>query len=405
MWYWGGEEEVTIMSLELVSLKLVSKFLCAAGLAAFAAAFALAEPLAQTPVIITPSFNCSLAKSAIDKTICDDPKLAQADAVMGQLYAAAKTSAFGHGLSNEFAAQRQWLKEREDCGAFHKSVYKTRAECLSGRYEARNHDLAVATLFAGLPLALDTLRKIDPEAAPLYEAIVLYVNAPASWNLAGSPQRSRILQLLQPYFDDFRKDEQKGFGKDILQNEGISQPADALKSKHHFIQFLQIASAYLDGEPIPRPLPCAAIVRRPELIDASDAVFGSTLDNFILYPDCGETLPPLPQLERLNEQINKGWPDCEGSIRFSAYRFYSRAKNDARLASIGDINRFARSAEARRPMRMPKLRGVPLAAINAAVAELTAYYRTYQKAPLTEARAFARSKVRDIVASGRSCGE
>lgn len=393
------------MSSELVSLEMLFKFLCAAGLAAFAAAFALAEPVAQTPVITTPSFNCSLANSAIDKTICDDPKLADADAVMGQLYAAAKTSAFGHGLSNELGAQRQWLKEREDCAVIDKRVYKTRAECLSGRYDARNHELAVATLFAVRPLALDTLRKLDPDAAPLYEAIVLYVGAPANWNLAGSPQRSRMLQLLQPYFDDFRRDEQKGFGKDILQNEGISQSADALKSKHHFIQFLQIASAYLHGDPIPRRMPCAAIVRRPELIDASDAVFGSTLDNFIFSPDCAETLPPLPQLERLNDQINKSWPDCEGSIRFSAYRFYSRAENDARLASIGKINRFARSAEARRPMRMPKLRGVSLAAINAAVAELTAYYRTYQKAPPTEARAFARSKVRDIVASGHNCGE
>ena len=43
--------------------------------------------------------------------------------------------------------------------------------------------------------------------------------------------------------------------------------------------------------------------------------------------------------------------------------------------------------------------------VERAIAELAAYYQTYQKAPPLDARHFARLKLHDIVASGHSCGD
>ena len=352
-----------------------------------------------------PSFNCSLAKEVIEQTICGDPKLAEADAVMARLFAASRTSAFGHGPSNELSVQRQWLKEREDCRVLDRQVYKSRAECLAGRYDNRNQELAVATLLSEPALALETLRKTDPDAAPLYEAIILYLNGPAEWTWDRSPERQRMLKLLQPYAEKFATDDDASFGRDILANSGIKGADDALKSELNFIEFLQISSAYLNSPPTPRSLPCAAIVRRPELLSASAATFGSTFDNFIFYPDCATTLPPLPRLDRLIKQIDNTWPDCDGTIRFSAYRTFRLAENEARVASLEEIHQLMKSPDARQRDRMPRLKGVPPTLVEAAIAELAAYYQRYQEATPAEARLFARLKVHDLVASGHSCGD
>jgi len=382
---------------QVVSLVFVVLVLAAAGPTSSVAA--------APPGQVAPSFDCALAKSAIDQTICGDPKLAEADVTMARLYAAARTSAFGHGPSGELAAQRDWLKEREDCRILDRRIHKSREECLAGRYDARNQELAVAALFAKPALALETLRKLDPEATPLYEAIILYANGPAGWTWDKSPERLRMLKLLEPYADRFRTDADMSFGRDILADSGIKEADDALKSEDNFTEFLQISSAYLKSGPTPRPLPCAAIVRRPELLHAADAMFGSTLDNFILYPDCATTLPPLPQFNRLIKQIDETWPDCEGTIRFSVYRLFGQAENEARVASLSEIHRLLASPDGRQRDRMPRLKGVSPAQVERAIAELAAYYQTYQKAPPLDARHFARLKLHDIVASGHSCGD
>ena len=359
--------------------------------------------VAEKPV--RPSFDCARATGAIDQAICGDPKLAEADAVMARLFAAVKISAFGRRPSNALPAQRAWLKDRDDCRVFNKEIYKSREACLATRYDNRNQELAVAALFAEPTLALETLRKTDPEAVPLYEAIILYVNGPAEWTWDKSPDRQRMLKLLAPYADRFMADEEASFGRDILANSGIKEASDALKSEDNFIEFLQISSAYLKSGPTPRSLPCAAIVRRPELLHAADAIFGSTLDNFIFYPDCETTLPLLPRLDRLIKQIDETWPDCDGTIRFSAYRLFRAAENEARVAALDEIHQLVSSPDGRQSNRaLPRLKGVPTAQVAAATAELAIYYKTYQRAAPADARVFARLKIFDLLSSGHSCG-
>src|SRR4051794_12611533 len=233
--------------------------------AALVAALAVPAAAAPQPDRVGPSFDCAAAKDTIDQTICGDSGLAEADRLMARLYSATKVSAFGRGPSNQLVRQREWLKERaKSCGAADIKPFKSQAECLNGYYTDRNHALAVAALFSEPELALATLKRLDPEAAPLYEAITLYANA-----------RSPPSYLLQPYFDKFQTDEARSYGRDILADDRIRSPAHELASEQKFAEFLKITSAYLRDDPIPRPFPCAAIVRRPGLLAATGPVFGS----------------------------------------------------------------------------------------------------------------------------------
>ncbi len=54
---------------------------------------------------------------------------------------------------------------------------------------------------------------------------------------------------------------------------------------------------------------------------------------------------------------------------------------------------------------MPRLKGVSSVTVTAAVTELGAYYQKFQGVSEADARAFAQSKVRDIVGSGHNCNE
>lgn len=150
-----------------------------------------------------PSFDCARATTAVERAICGDPALVEADWTMGKLFAATRISAFGAGSSNMLPSQIAWLKQRKGCAAFDRTAYKSREECLLGWYESRNEALAIAALFAEPELALATLRKLDPELAPLYEAVLVYASHPESANWAGAApagERRHLLDLLRPQY-------------------------------------------------------------------------------------------------------------------------------------------------------------------------------------------------------------
>lgn len=327
-----------------------------------------------------PSFDCAKTTDVIEQTICGDQKLAQADSVMARLFAAARFSAFGEGPSSELALQRKWLKDRVDCLDFKKRmIYESRAHCLARHYEFRNHDLAVAALFTEPELALTTLRQLDPEVAPLYEAIADYVTG------AG---RQHIEQLVEPYFTRFRS----GSDMSYLSNNGINAPADAVKSEENFVEFLQVASAFLQtGDP--RGFPCAAIVRRPGLLGAEDSYFGGAIDNAIFRSDCSETLPPLPKLDALVKAINHSWPTCEGISRFQIYRTFELDVDRARLGIDGVADKG----------EVPRPKGVAAGLITAAINELSHYYAMFHRVAHGSPSALAMQNVRVILADGDEC--
>ncbi|OYU68693.1 MAG: hypothetical protein CFE28_00955 [Alphaproteobacteria bacterium PA2] len=329
------------------------------------------------------SFDCALARAAIEVEICRDPVLSEADSLMGRLYFQAKTSAFRSGPSNQLGFQRTWARERQDCLTPEKVAAKAVRDCLRSRYEARNRELAVATVLSDPPTGLDVLDRLDPKAAPLYRAIRTYVRTPS--------ETAYLTRLLKPYFDRMASDEAQGYGQGILADEKILKAQDMLGSDHRFAMGLKILSAYLDG---PLTLPCEAVLNRPGLLETVQPIFGSTLDNFIPRTDCVAALPPLPKFEALVMQIYKGWPECEGTIRFAAYRTFDAEVEAARLA---DGSGKVRTRPA------PRLKGVAPDAIAAATTELAKYYQTYRLLPPAKAQATAFGSVHQILASGHAC--
>lgn len=359
-----------------------------AFLVAAAAAAALQAP--------RPSFDCSAAATPVEIDICREPKLAAADSLMGRLFGEARVSAFGEGPSGELAVQRRWLGSRS--AACRKPEREERVECLLRLYKARNRDLAVAALFRQPSIALPALYELDPEGAPLVEAIYLYSGegARADWkSKARAARRARIVGLLAPLVRRLASDE-ASYGREILASDGIRTAGDALASDESFNAFIRVSSAYVEGEPVPRTFPCAAILRNPALIEASGSVFGSTLDAFILEPDCDETLPPTPGFDALVGRLVAGWPNCEGTIRFAGYRGFSQEVLNARLAT-------GPAAASLKPSPLPRRKGVSQADVKAAIADLAGYYRRYRRASPAEAPSLAAERVTAVMSAAQQC--
>ncbi len=339
-----------------------------------------------------PSFDCARATTVIEQAICHDPDLAKADATMGRLFAAARTSAFGEGTSNIMPSQVSALRERAKCGPFDRQSYGSREECLALWYQNRNEDLAAAALFAEPELALVTLRDADPELAPLYEAIFVYASHPdgTDWTKpAMAGERRRLVALLAPGFAKLQSDAMRSFGKDILHGS-VDTLDDATASEENFSATLKTLAAYAEGKRTPMTMPCAALVRHPGLRDATISEFGSTLDVGIPASDCDTMLPPLPRLDALVARIWAGWPKCEGTIRFSAYNGFTVAVDDARRGS-GDV-----------PGKggLPRVTGVQPATVDAVIAELAAYYARYRRG----SPASARAAVSGLLDAAHQCG-
>lgn len=356
----------------------------------------IAPLLAFSMAATAPSFDCAAARTQDERAICADSDLAADDALMARLYARTRASAFGTGLSGEPDAQRTWLKQR-DCKP---TPGFSRLECLRAAYQERNYRLATAIAVRDPALALPVLRKLDPQGAPLIEAVVsvALLSPGTSWT---SPEmtalRPRLAQMLSVSAKQLFETGEWSFGRDILADGKITSLDHALASELSFASFIQVSSAYLtEGPVIPRPLPCEAIVRRPGLLAATEAVFGSTFDNFIVTTDCHVTLMPMPALDRLVAAINKDWPVCEGSIRFSAYRGYGWSIDAARLAT---------GRASGRAKRMPVVKGVATGLVTAAIAELSKIYTSHHRATSAHAPALAREKLAAILGAAHNCND
>ena len=352
--------------------------------------------LALAIATAAPSINCAGAVTLDESAICADPALADADALLARLYERASISAFGKGPSGETISQRQWL-QRRDCKP---SASSSRAECLRAAYAERNYELATAIAVRDPDLALPVLRRLDPEGAALIEAVVLVALRPA-----GTPWQSpvfdrvrpQLVTLLTPYAKRLFDTEEWSYGRDILADEGVRSLDQSLASEKSFTSFVQVTSAYLtEGPVIPRPLPCEALVRHPGLAEATGPKFGSTFDNFIVTSDCDAMLPPTPAFDRLVEAIAGSWPECQGTIRFSAYRTFSMAVDVARLASGKAGLKIA---------RLPSVRGIRRSMVDASLAELSATYVRYGRATSANAAALAREKIAEVLVAAHNCND
>lgn len=137
-----------------------------------------------------PSFDCAAAKAPIERLICADPALSQADADMAKAYQALRQTLDARGRTDLLQAQRRWLQSRfTDCkipasGEIPAPDSAARAACLKGLYAARGKDLTDA-LTAGAAKAANDASSI-PAASGNQPAASSSPLAPSA-NPTGSP--------------------------------------------------------------------------------------------------------------------------------------------------------------------------------------------------------------------------
>jgi uncharacterized protein len=348
------------------------------------------------PSFAQPSFDCAKATQLIEKTICADPNLAEADKRMGQLYTLAQTSAFGKGSSNQLSAQRGWVTGRDTCTKLADSSY-TIPDCLMAAYRERNSELAVAVLLDHPAIALASLQKDVPQLAPFYEALQLYMTKAegAAWS-TDAKTRDKIVTLLRPYFAELAADPNKDYGNSVL--TGMAKSAeDSVTSDAKLAAALSIMSIYIDvdSDRTATYFPCSALIRRPEMVSAIEPYFGSTLDNFLMNDDCENTLPPQPQLAELRRALNSYWKDdCGGgTIRFAVYRSFAAQVTSAQIGQpIGDTKAQPLSRKGLKP----KL-------VTAALAELADQYQRYRGLSKTEAEQRAKIWLGALISDAGKC--
>jgi uncharacterized protein YecT (DUF1311 family) len=66
---------------------------------------------------VKPSFNCARAATTTEKAICADPAIAALDNVMAGLYRKANAARRGSARNALVAQQKQWLRQRNNCGS------------------------------------------------------------------------------------------------------------------------------------------------------------------------------------------------------------------------------------------------------------------------------------------------
>lgn len=191
----------------------------------------------------------------------------------------------------------------------------------------------------------------------------------------------------------------RSFGRGLLK-DNVSSLEDALSSDDNFNATIKILAAYAEGTSLPMTMPCAAMVRRPALWGATLPVFGSSLDSGIPVDNCDTTLPRSPRFDALVAQIHAGWPQCEGTIRFSAYRSFASLVAAARMG--GDL---AAVDLANKPRPIPRVKGVWPGVVEAALSELAGHYVKYLHAAPARARAAASNALTDILDSAHECGD
>jgi uncharacterized protein len=266
-----------------------------------------------TDVAAGPGFDCS-HPSEIEAAICADPALSADDRRLAALYVAAKPGVLGTG-SSQLTAQRRFLKDLQTgCGqGAWKIPYGPHSlrECVAQNYHDRLEALAIADLFTIHDIALRELATQDPETASIDEAIYQYatIQDPAL-------RTSKVAAIIAPVFDQVRVHPAQVFnGQHIapfvdVRLEDIATAADAASSDDGFSRFLYTASNWYvpaAGHPHGLVIPCAALIRRPGLLDA----FG---ERFAPGVDCDVMLPSTPRLDALITAAGKAQPPCGGTI-------------------------------------------------------------------------------------------
>lgn len=354
--------------------------------------------------VFADGIDCTKATDAIDKIICASAELKSQDKTMAELYEVARVNMFGHGPSGQIAAQKDWLASRKDCD---KGTASAVEQCLIDSYNSRNVELAFIAMPSMPEKAVHVLRDQKIEAAPVFEALTIFASEPDSsdWSNAKlEAKRKQILHLAAATFQLSLKevDDSNPNGqtvKDLLDDYQLKAPDDILKTSKAFGKFIRAASWGTENA----TLPCGYVVTHPGLLSATESYFGATPDNQIINSNCSSIAPLTPHFTALVKQINDGWPQCEGTIRFGAFRSFAVAVDEALAPSEKLIQEFAPSKAKPKQDGSNALSGVSKSAIQLATRELASYYRNYLKAAQNKAATYATTQIAHVLDTGQQC--
>ena len=324
-----------------------------------------------------PSFSCKSA-TPLEAVICSEPGLSDRDRKMAALFDAVRVSALGSGPSREQELQRKWLELRNvQC-----SKGNTK-DCLAGMYDDRLEDLAIAALFKMPDLALSELRRLEPKAAPIYEAIYRYAT------VANKAERVRIVgHLINPAFNAIHD---KPGANELSE---VPDAYAAASTDQDFSMFLDVAS--VSDFALRMTLPCSAVIRRPGLIKSLGSVYGGMIDSQLIRSDCEATMPATPAFDRLVSMAEKAQPVCQGTIRFSLSKDYEADIVAIRIHRLELLRKNVTSETATDSddendvantlIDEPHFRSKYQQQIKAATDELAKYYTNYFRVPVYQAK-------------------
>ncbi len=140
-----------------------------------------------------PSFACGQATQWVEKTICSDAELAALDRRLASVFAEAERELPSRAMAL-LAAQRDWLRAREECRTQEEAP--AQVECLSGQYRQRIHDLVV-----GLPVLAGLRRPVSRARANQVMVLFRWMTPDDLYDVTTHGNRDALAEVSCRFFE------------------------------------------------------------------------------------------------------------------------------------------------------------------------------------------------------------
>ncbi|PWC82254.1 hypothetical protein TSH100_24400 [Azospirillum sp. TSH100] len=275
-----------------------------------AAALALSIMVAGGSARAEPSFDCKAASTPVEKAICADPNLADADREIAGLYKTLQDLSPAADRDRLRTEQRAWLAQRNQC-----TTAASPGTCLGPVMDARRKALSDL-----MPKAIDAVSAIvdgiaaDPAGATKRLA-ELRGGLGKGWSayllrFGPSPDRAKAEALLRDAIagieDSYARE--TAAGVDLTTDEG-------------FLTALRVVS-----DDVEMAWPCSVMEKRGAAAwKAMEPLYGSNRDNFGAYPACPDdkallASPTWKAVDDLLAPMLEAASNRTGTIRFATYR-------------------------------------------------------------------------------------
>lgn len=258
-----------------------------------------------------PSFDCKAASTPVEKTICADPKLADADQEIADAYKTLQSLSGAADRERLRAEQKAWLAQRNQCATAGSGL----AACLGPVLDARRSALAesVPKAVAALSAIVDGIAA-DPAGAAKrlseirsglgkgWSAYLLRFGPSADRAKAETLLREAVEAIEDPYARETAS------GVDLTTDDG-------------FLTALRVVS-----DDVEMAWPCSVMERRGAAAwKAMEPLYGSNRDNFGAHPACPDdnallASPAWKAVDDLLAPMLEAASNRTGTIRFATYR-------------------------------------------------------------------------------------